>query len=191
MPYYWSCYSCLNIDSSDLFFTYFTQGFAHRRVKNMLYIYGRALQILRGGDEAHTPTAMDRLFGDLAVSPEKSREVYYINSNSTRYFIANLNDFRDLKLAHEQVVGRVPLGVIEAFRPLPLSYPWKAGDLVSFGNGPICYYVDKKCNLRPLASVHVLKRFNLTFADMKTYKEYSGSHFNSMIIGPPIGLKGD
>lgn len=151
-----------------------------------MYVYGRALEILRGGEEAHTHTASNSLSGDMLLTPEKSREVYYIHSNGTRYFIANKEEFTRLFLAREQVIGRVPMGLIEAFRPLAIAFPWAEGELVSFGNSRAVYYVDKGCVLREMGNPRILRRFNLTMNDVKTYKDYSGPIIDSIPFGPKI-----
>jgi len=154
----------------------------------MMYVYGRALEILRGGEEAHTPTATSSLSGDMLLTPEKSREVYYIDSAGTRKFIANMEEFKHLFLPWEQVIGRVPMGIIEAFRSLPLCYPWKKGEIVWLGVGRTLYYADKGSVLRPLANQEVLKRFNQTIADVKTYKDYAGPIFDSILMGSQINM---
>ena len=153
-----------------------------------MYVYGRTLEILRGGEEAHTSTAVDSLAGDMLLAPEKSREVYYIHSNSSRYFIANQDEFKHMFLARERVIGRVPMGVIEAFYPLPLTYPWQKREIISFGKGQSFYYVDKDHILRPLKNQQEFKRFNQTIDDVKTYKDYGGYILDSIPIGPIIGL---
>lgn len=154
-----------------------------------MYAYGRTLEILRGGEESHSPTAFDSLAGDLLLAPDKSREVYYIHSNSSRYFIASKEEFTQrLFLTREQVIGRVPVGLIEAFRPLSQVYPWSEGELISFGNTRTLYHVQNGL-LRPLASHQVLERLHLTMKDVKTYKEYNGPVLNSLPYGLEIGMQ--
>eukprot|EP01032_Pedospumella_encystans_P024681 gene24681-27904_t len=155
----------LHIYGPDKEYPYCFMGFVHKHTKNMMYVYGRTLEILRGGEEAHTPTTASSLAGDMLLAPEKSREVYYIDSHGTRKFIANKEEFKNLFLAREQVIGRVPMGIIEAFRPLPPCYPWTEGEIISLGVGRTLYFVGKGGVLRPLASQEVLKRFKQTVAD--------------------------
>ncbi len=160
----------------------------HKHVKSLMYVYGRTLEILRGGEEAHTPTAVDSLAGDMLLSPTKSAEVYYIHSNSSRYFIPNKEEFKHMFLAREQVIGRVPMGIIESFYPLPISYPWSEKEIVSFGKGKTFHFVDNGNVLRPLASQEVFKRFNQTISDVKIYKDYSGPIFDSIPMGPVMDI---
>jgi len=152
----------------------------------MMYAYGRSLEILRGGEEARSPNALDNLSGDMVVSPEKSREVYFLSSNGTRYFVSSQEEFvQRMFLSREQVLSRVPMDVIEAFTPLPLTLPWRDKELISLSNSRTIYYVDRG-KLRPLASPLVLERLGKTAKDVVTYRDYGGPVANSLPYGPEM-----
>lgn len=151
-----------------------------------MYAYGRSLEILRGGEESRSPNALDNLSGDLVVSPEKSREVYFLSSNGSRYFVSSQEEFvQKMFLSREQVISRVPMDVIEAFAPLPLALPWQDEQLISLGNGRTVYYVQRG-KLRPLANPQVFDKLNKTVKDVVTYRDYGGPISNSLQYGPEM-----
>lgn len=150
-----------------------------------MYAFGRALQILRQGEEARSPSAQDTLSGDLLLSPSYSKEIYYVHSNNTRYFLPTLESFKVLSHSVEDIIHNVPISIIAAFGPDESAvYPWRNGDAVKFGKRAV-YYVANNV-LRPLANMDVMARLQISNDDVKQFPDYIGTVFLTLPIGETI-----
>jgi hypothetical protein len=169
----------------------------------LVYAFGRALEILQldqGAkhkskknqshsldEESEFPlSAVDSLSGDLLLSPENSKEVYYIHSNNTRYFLPSLDVFKTQSFMFDDVISNVPMTVIAAFGPDPQpSYPWQNGEAVQFGRLRTIFYVYNSL-LCPIANMQVFARLNVKFENIQQHALYSGPVFGTLPFGPEI-----